>query len=372
MQRISGLDGVRALAITFVVGGHILPHTHSTILRWICGGQDGVGLFFILSGFLVTALLLKEKSETGAIDIPHFYFRRAMRIVPPLFAYLLVVICIGYATGDPVPARVISSVVFFYHNMTHEGTWMVEHTWSLAVEEQFYLLWPLILVLTLRISWRTFVWLSFTLILSAPIIRMGGHLLHIGWMRHKESYLLPTRMDALLSGCLVAALVGSSRFESFYRRIERWIWVAAVFLFVISPYLSRRYWIQYDYPIGFTLNALTGAFFILWLSRNRDSLLGRIANWKPIATIGVMSYSIYLWQTLAAHYADGLLRIVLCLAFIAIMTILSFYLVERPAAATRSYLEKTCFRKKVIELANADSAPSSSAFQNHVGVRSSR
>jgi peptidoglycan/LPS O-acetylase OafA/YrhL len=350
MQRISGLDGVRALAITFVIGGHILQHTDSTMLRWMFGGQDGVGLFFILSGFLVTALLLKERSETGKIDIPHFYFRRAMRIVPPLLAYLLTVVGIGYVTGDRVPARVISSVVFFYHNMTHEGTWMLEHTWSLAVEEQFYLLWPLLLVVTLRISWRVFVWFSAVLILCAPIVRIGGHLLHLRWMLHKESYLLPTRMDALLSGCLAAALVGSTRFERVYQKLEGSYWIAALFLFVISPILSRRYWFQYEYPIGYTLNALVGAFFILWLSRNRQSVLGRIANWKPIATIGVMSYSVYLWQTLGTHYALGPLRTALCVVFIALMTAISYFMVERPAAAVRSHIEKLYFKKKLIQL----------------------
>jgi peptidoglycan/LPS O-acetylase OafA/YrhL len=361
MQRISGLDGVRALAITFVIGGHILPHTHAAIVRWIFGGQDGVGLFFILSGFLVTALLLKEKSETGSIDIPHFYFRRAMRILPPLLAYLLVVLCIGYAIGDPVPGKVTASVVFFYHNMTREGTWMLEHTWSLAVEEQFYLLWPLILVVTLRISWRFFVWVSFVLILCTPLVRLGGHLLHLGWMQHKESYLLPTRMDALLSGCLLAALMGSSRFERAYRKVEGWYWLAPIFLFVVSPFFSRRYLFRYDYPVGYTLNALVGAFFILWLSRNRPSILGRIANWKPIARIGVVSYSIYLWQTLGTHYAVGALRIALCLIFIAVMTALSYYLVERPSAAARSYLEKAYFKKKVIQLAAPDAVAISSS-----------
>jgi peptidoglycan/LPS O-acetylase OafA/YrhL len=95
LKRISGLDGVRALAITFVIGGHILPHHPNAWMRAIFAGQDGVGLFFILSGFLVTALLLRERMETGRVDIPHFYFRRALRIIPPLLFYLFAVICIA-------------------------------------------------------------------------------------------------------------------------------------------------------------------------------------------------------------------------------------------------------------------------------------
>lgn len=165
---------MRALAITLVIGGHILPHHPNAWMRAIFAGQDGVGLFFVLSGFLVTALLLRERMETGGVDIAHFYFRRAFRIVPPLLFYLVAVMCIGWVEGDPIPLRVVSSVVFFYHNMTHEGTWMLEHTWSLAVEEQFYLLWPLLFVLLLRLSWRALIWTIVSLILLTPLFRMGG------------------------------------------------------------------------------------------------------------------------------------------------------------------------------------------------------
>jgi peptidoglycan/LPS O-acetylase OafA/YrhL len=347
LHRISGLDGVRALAIALVIGIHILPHNPYPWLRGIVGGQDGVGIFFVLSGFLVTTLLLREQAKFGRIDIPHFYFRRAMRILPPLFAYLLVIVGAGYAMGAPVPAGVVASVVFFYHNMTSEGTWMLEHTWSLAVEEQFYLLWPLLLVLLLRISWRVLIYVSLVLILCAPLIRSGGSLLHLGWMHHKESYLLPTRMDALLSGSMTACLVGTARFERVYAWLTRFYWVAPVFLFGVSPYLSRHYRYTYDYTLGYTLQSLVGAFFILWLSRNEQHVLGRVANWKPISVIGAMSYSIYLWQTLGTHYADGLIRVLLGCAFMAAMAYLSFRLVERPAAQLRSHLDRVWFGAKL-------------------------
>jgi peptidoglycan/LPS O-acetylase OafA/YrhL len=350
LKRISGLDGVRALAITLVIGGHILPHHPNAWMRAIFAGQDGVGLFFVLSGFLVTALLLRERMETGGVDIAHFYFRRAFRIVPPLLFYLFAVMCIGWVEGDPIPLRVVSSVVFFYHNMTHEGTWMLEHTWSLAVEEQFYLLWPLLFVLLLRLSWRALIWTIVSLILLTPVFRIGGHLLHWEWMHHKESFLLVTRMDSLLSGCLVACLLGTRRFESMYKRLERLYWIAPVFLFIVSPMIVRRLWFRWDYPIGFTLNSIAGAYFILWLSRNEGSLLGRVANWKPVARVGVMSYSIYLWQTLPTHYSDGARGLLLSLVFILVAASLSFYCVERPAAAARSYLERVLFKSRTIHL----------------------
>jgi peptidoglycan/LPS O-acetylase OafA/YrhL len=357
LKRISGLDGVRALAIALVIGGHIVPYHSNAWMKVIFAGQDGVGLFFILSGFLVTALLLRERTQNGRVDIPHFYFRRALRIVPPLLFYLFAVICIAWVEGTPVPARVISSVLFFYHNMTHEGTWMLEHTWSLAVEEQFYLLWPVTFALALRISWRALIVTILSLILLAPVIRIGGHLLHWQWMHHKGSYLLPTRMDSLLSGCLMACLMGTRRFEWVYKWLEPYYWWAPVYLFIVSPFLVRRYWIRWDYPIGFTLEAIAGTYFILWLSRNENSLLGRIANWKPIAIVGIMSYSIYLWQTLPTHYSAGVSGVFHCLIFILVMASASFYCVERPAAAARNSLEKVLFKTKPVSLSPTESAP---------------
>jgi len=361
MQRISGLDGVRALAIALVVGVHILSHNPSVILRWMFGGQDGVGLFFVLSGFLVTALLLKEREATGRIDIPHFYFRRAMRIVPPLAFYLLFVSALGGRTGERISGSALASVAFFYHNMMSRGPWTLEHTWSLAVEEQFYLLWPVVLVLLLRSSWRVFVWVSLGLILCAPVFRAGGYALHLSWMHHKEAYLLPTRMDALLAGCVTAASMGSRKFEEMYRRLAKVHWVAPCFLFVVSPWLSRRFWIAWDYSAGFTLNALFGAFFVLWLSRNEHSVAGRVANWPPVAKIGAMSYSIYLWQTMGTHSADGWTGVAKGTAFLAAMTLISFHCVERPAGSARSFLERRYFRREAIEVGprevEANSAP---------------
>ena len=322
----------------------MLAHNASSLLRVTCGGQDGVGLFFVLSGFLVTRLLLLEYERTGTVSIPHFYFRRAMRILPPLLFYLLNAVCIGITAGTPISTKVIYSVLFFFHNMSHQDAWMVEHTWSLAVEEQFYLLWPVLFLALLRFGRRKLAVSLLVLIACAPLIRIGGHFLHWEWLHHKESFLLPTRMDALLSGAIVACLEGSDRFERLYRMLARFWWLAPSFLFVVSPWFSLHYWIVYDYSVGYLLNSLAGAFFILWLSRNEHTLPGRVANWAPIARVGVMSYSVYLWQTMGVHYSDGLLKAFLGLVFIASMSSLSFHAVEQPAAHLRSYLDRRWFR----------------------------
>ena len=323
-----------------VVCIHTNQHNPSKLLHAITAGQDGVGLFFILSGFLVTALLLREQKKRGSINIGHFYFRRAMRILPPLLAYLLTVIVIQHFRHTSVPWSVTASVLFFAHNMMGGGTWMLEHTWSLAVEEQFYLLWPLMLVPALAISRRAAVLSAAGLIVAAPVFRIGGHLLHWQFLHHREDILLPTRMDALLCGCLVALLIDNNRFESAYNALERYWWVAASYLFILAPYLSDHFFPVYDATVGYTLDSIAGAFFILWLSRNEGHFLGRIANAKPIARIGMASYSIYLWQTLATHTAVGALQVAGGLLFIAAMSALSYYFIEGPAAIARGQIER--------------------------------
>ncbi|WP_124847807.1 acyltransferase [Acidipila sp. EB88] len=340
MHRISGLDGVRALAIILVIGLHMAQRTHASLLYGIFHGQDGVNLFFVLSGFLVTALLLREHARTGQVRILDFYYRRSMRILPPLLAYLLCVVAIGRITGDPVGRHVILSVVFFYHNMCGDGTWMLEHTWSLAIEEQFYLLWPLLLVGVMRINRRGLPAACIALMVLAPVLRVGGFLLHWHWLHNRESLLLPARMDALLAGCLVASVAGKPRFERLYQRAERAFWMAPVVLFVVSPTLFARYGGAWNFTVGYTLDSVGAAFLILWLSRNEQHLLGRLSNHKAVTTLGVMSYSIYLWQTLATRYATNLLTSMGALAFLAAAACASFFLVEKPSLILRNRLRQ--------------------------------
>ena len=366
MHRISGLDGIRALAITLVIGLHLDQRNHSWVLHRLFAGQDGVNLFFVLSGFLVTALLFREHAKTGKIHIPDFYFRRAMRIAPPLLAYLLVVVILAAAEGDPLPLHVVASVVFFYHNISASipgNSWMVEHTWSLAIEEQFYLLWPVLLAFALKGGRKRLAIMCLALIAIAPVLRVSGYALHWEWMHYRESFLLPTRMDALLSGCLLAAVSGTRRFEALYKRVEGVALLAPVFLFVVSPALIDRLGTRYAFTVGLTLNSLVAAYFVLWLSRHEDHVLGRIANHRAVTALGVMSYSVYLWQTLATHYAVGVAASAAALGSIALAATASFYLVEKPAMAARNNLRAVLARLRHQDISPAGVRPPRAAWQ---------
>ncbi|MBV8782143.1 MAG: acyltransferase, partial [Phycisphaerae bacterium] len=147
-KRIESLDGLRALAIVLVLAFHMRESgafAHAWINAVAAKGQFGVEIFFVLSGFLITMLLLREEQKHGRIDLKMFYIRRGFRILPPAMTYLLVVavlaiVGVSTASGD------LATSALFVRNFFSWGSTDTGHFWTLAIEEQFYLLWPLALV----------------------------------------------------------------------------------------------------------------------------------------------------------------------------------------------------------------------------------
>jgi peptidoglycan/LPS O-acetylase OafA/YrhL len=308
LKRIPSLDGLRALSIFLVVALHTLQRysiTHHVALGWyaLLNGADGVQIFFVISGFLITSLLLQEQRKRGSISLSGFYLRRAFRILPPLYFYIGVVILLGVAGRIALNRMDILSSLFFFHNLTeHASMWSVEHLWSISVEEQFYLVWPFILYACLkktsgdaRFSAAIF---PATVLILSPIARVFfGH--QKNWLMHSigVKYL---NFDFIMFGCLIAILQHTPRFESIYRGATRFPWLAPAIMALCSI-ASARFQNYFDLPIGYTLNGAAISIFLLWCTRNPGTTVGRILNWAPIVKIGVLSYSIYLWQTLFLH-----------------------------------------------------------------------
>src|ERR1017187_2106620 len=153
LTRIPSLDGLRALSIFLVVSLHTLQRYglhHHVGLGWyaLFNGGSGGSIFFVISGFLITSLLLQEHRKRGSISLPGFYLRRAFRILPPLYFYIGVIILLGVAGRMALNRNDLISSIFFFHNFTEGATmWAVEHLWSISVEEQFYLVRPVVLFL---------------------------------------------------------------------------------------------------------------------------------------------------------------------------------------------------------------------------------
>jgi peptidoglycan/LPS O-acetylase OafA/YrhL len=353
MPRIPSLDGLRAISIFLVVALHTVQRfslTHHVSLIWyaVFDGGTGVFIFFVISGYLITSLLLNEHDRRGSISMRGFYFRRAMRILPPLFVYVFVLLLLGWVGRLAIDKADIFGALFFVHNYISGGMWALEHFWSLSLEEQFYFIWPAILLFCLRKSGMAgriaAGKVAIAIILISPILRvltfrLGNPLLHNGGGFHM-------RADSLMFGCVVALLQGTPRFEQLYALATRIWWIPPTVIFV-SDCMGARFQNYWQFPFGFTLCGAAISFFLLWCVRNPASAVGRLLNARPVVHIGVLSYSIYIWQTLFLHHGNVTvfgpsLRLLTIFPFswLAILAVaeLSFYLIERPSLKLRNQL----------------------------------
>lgn len=203
LGRLPALDGLRGLAILLVMIGH------SPLPGLTAAGAVGVTVFFTLSGFLITALLLEEREDTGRVSLSKFYARRALRLLPALLVFLVAMTAFALASDlsvSPSPGDLLGTL-FYVGNLTtgmrgHDT--VITHTWSLAVEEQFYIVWPLALIAVLR--WRGRRALMWVAAVGSGIAVVERMLLWDGGRGVWRVYFgTDTRMDGLLVGCLAAA-----------------------------------------------------------------------------------------------------------------------------------------------------------------------
>ena len=248
LNRIPCLDGLRALSIFLVLALHTLQRfsiTHHVNLGWyvLFNGADGGSIFFKISGFLITSLLLGEHRKRGSISLRGFYLRRSVRILPPLYLYIGVVVLLGLAGKLVLTQKDLLSALFFFHNFSSTNLmWSLEHLWSISVEEQFYIFWPFLLVFCLRkpgyqgrVAASIF---PIGVILISPILRV--------FLTRSEDPALHRAgvsffsFDFIMFGCVVAMLQHTPRFETLYRGVTRRRWLAPA-VFVLCSVLSARY-----------------------------------------------------------------------------------------------------------------------------------
>ena len=336
-RTIPSLDGIRALAVLCVIWGHgaaTLPQTElvSFLRTYLPGGYFGVQAFFVLSGFLITTLLLRELGKTGRISLAGFYRRRAYRILPALFVFLTVVTVLA-ATGaisGVGPRDIISPALFLRDYWPLDGSWWTGHTWSLSVEEQFYVLWPLAVILMPR---TVAVKVLVIGVLLSPFIRVGTSLLPFV-PEGAVTYMFYTRADALMIGCLLAYGAG----QNWFQRVTEWVfarrlqWAVVIWL-PVSWAMTSRFEGLWMYTVGYVGDALAVAILIVWMIRAPTSPFGRFLNWRPVVHVGLISYSLYLYQQLfLTHHNDtwfGGLTVIGLLALL-LTAEASYLLVERP------------------------------------------
>jgi peptidoglycan/LPS O-acetylase OafA/YrhL len=221
-RRIPTLDGWRGIAIMLVLFDHIQDSLLNRYLRpWTQTGQHGVTIFFVLSGFLITSKLLE-----GPINLKHFYLRRFFRLMPAAWAFLCALVLLDLLTGAHIVTLAgLSACVFFYRNFAQNvGSPVTGHFWSLSLEEQFYMVWPCVLLLA---GARRCRWIAATGAIACASYRW------FFWAYYNHNLMnnqTQVRADAPLIGCLLALLLADDRIRAI---ITRWSKFCALPAFVV-------------------------------------------------------------------------------------------------------------------------------------------
>ncbi len=333
------LDGIRALAIGMVLALH-------GARTFAPGGFLGVDLFFTLSGFLITGVLLSDQGKYGAIRFWHFWARRARRILPPLGVLLLLAFALWFGMPAPWPSFADAALpaAFYFANIqaTIDAGKLgaLVHTWSLSTEEQFYLLWPMLLGFLLRKPRATACTAVALIVVAASCLCIGLHALG----SPLASYYSPlVRIGELLAGCLLAMLPSEllQRGRRAYR-LAAWLFLASwpVLLLTLSPASPGLY------VGGFTLFALGSASLLAVAVDPAPTQLQRWLSAPWLVAIGKRSYGIYLFhlpifmwfEAFRVHHdaVNFLLILAARLGCTAIITELSYRFIERPLLALGS------------------------------------
>jgi peptidoglycan/LPS O-acetylase OafA/YrhL len=329
---IPTLDGWRGLSVIGVILYHGRPGffaAYTLPAKLAAHGNIGVDVFFAISGFLICGLLLEEFRRTGDISLRGFYVRRCFRVLPPFYVTLAAICSFSVLGIIPINHTLLPSCLLFYRNymplgMDEHGGFYTAHFWSLAVEEHFYLLWPVFLLalkpkragkVALLIALTVFGW---------------RQLVIYHWPSVNFATRTDTRIDSLIWGCLAALYFPEIKrvFER-VRFSELWLPIAAILLVAEAAHVP-----------GLTLlRAVLLPALILSTVIQPTSLLGYILEWQVIRWIGTISYSLYLWQELflpelasttakgtfrnLQHWPANVLAMLLC-------AVLSRYLIEIP------------------------------------------
>jgi peptidoglycan/LPS O-acetylase OafA/YrhL len=283
MKRIPSLDGLRAISISLVVAGHWAElRYHSDVAGAFA--NLGVRIFFIISGYLITTLLLKERSKTATIGLREFYVRRAYRILPAALVFMIPVFVIFWSQ---LRWYHMAEAALYLTNFDFAHPWFLGHLWSLSVEEQFYFLWPGVLK-----KWHCHrVAILVAVVAFAPLYRIACHLFGLHG-RADETF--PAVADILAIGCLLAI---------FARRIPKirtaWAFCMIVPVALVPVYVGVRH---------FHITPLL--LFVLWPLMHL-SIAGLLLhtvqkpywllNVRPVVWLGNISYSLYLWQQIFVY-----------------------------------------------------------------------
>lgn len=321
------LDGVRAIAVLAIIVFHART-------SWLPGGFIGVDVFFVLSGFLITRILQREMATKGSISFKDFYIRRALRLFPALAVACAIIAILNWILVT-LPER-SATLVGTIGALTYSSTWLMAFnvvdlgdmvpTWSLAVEEHFYVIWPVLALLVLRGPRRLPAMLILTSVAAAYTFIIPAV---FGWNEGRSYYAPDTRAVQLLIGCLVAVVL-----QEINVRIPA-IWALGACVPLVAFAVVPGVFPDLFYARGGSvLVALAAGFIVAHAATSGKSWTSRVLATAPMVWVGQRSYGIYLWNlpiiSLMAFTGSGVAAILGKLLLCFLIPALSYRYIEQP------------------------------------------
>lgn len=331
--RIPSLDGMRGVCILLVLAAHTAGAGSFTSLYFL-GRLASIGLavFFVLSGFLITTVLMREQSRIGTISLKNFYIRRFLRIFPVVYVYIAVIALLSFLGVIGLRPNDLTFAVSYLMDFHHDRAWYLGHLWYLTVEEQFYLLWPATVVI---LGFRRGLFLALASLAAIPL----GRIAILRWFpAFAPDVGVPDGTVSILTGCVLAL--------SFQWMTSKRLFRSGIFSWtLLCAGALRLYTWNHGYTIrgfSYVINLLI-ALVIFRCIAIPDDRFGRVLNSKTVVYIGGLSYSIYVWQQLFLRPAPPGSSFPLNLLAALAAALCSYYLVERPCL----HLKKRFTRTKV-------------------------
>ena len=340
------IDGLRAISVIAVILYHVEPEFIILNHQPFKGGFIGVDIFFVISGYLITKIILKELFETGSFSFKYFYERRIRRIVPPILFVIIVSIIFSwiyllppnftdYAKSIIYTIGFSSNFYFFYSGLEYgslDGFFKpFLHTWSLSIEEQFYLIFPISLFFIFKFYKKKLLTFFITIIILSLLIANFSS----KNFPDVSFYFLHTRMWELTSGSLLAYLEIKKGYRSQNNIMKIYMPYVGLIL-ILHSFIF--FYDEMFHPSIYTLSPVIGTCLIIWFADKRY-FITKILSSKIFVSIGLISYSLYLWHYPIFVYeriidisnGDTIKKIIFTFPLILILSILSYFIVEKPA-----------------------------------------
>jgi peptidoglycan/LPS O-acetylase OafA/YrhL len=353
LRRVDSLDGFRAIAITAVLGFHVpvmWPTVPKQLIPMRDGGFIGVDMFFVLSGFLITGLLIKEQTKSQSVNFKRFFLRRVIRLLPPLLVCIFVSLGLAIHFNDDIHTFLLSSLlgIFYLFNwgvvFDLKRSYQLGHLWSLSLEEQYYSAIALVVYLYRRLKSlislrRLIVIVSSSLILwsffaKIYILRNGN----VGENWAQLYFRTDLRSDSFFIGSLTA--VFRDRQLSQPTKLINMTFIPSCFLLIVYM-ISTNADNVINYRGGLTLVAVASACVILAASYP-GTLADKLLSTRILKSIGILSYSIYLIHmpifTALSPYHSSIrypIRLLLSIVLVFAYSLLSYYILEKPLSRIR-------------------------------------